>query len=394
VDAVYGDDITAAASRYTLPFLTINAALALATTGQIVFLRPGAYQGPITIPTGVAIRGASTQVVSINALSVVAATTLVTMGTQTRLEDVTLNISSASDVNLTAVDFPTGTPQTAKLRTMVVNVTSTATGAPTVLGIRSAGTSSNVVSSANAMRGCTINIYPSGTGINRCIYIPAGNRFAVRDINIYINGAGANNIGVETTHADTIAELKTSTVSSVTTNVDQTQHHDILRTLGLIVLTSTDLFDNDAGGRSFTTTSEPSNIFFGIIGDLGNNTRYYLVPGTVPLASIPNTSRTVWTAANVFLIPWNQPVIVFTFTLNFTGTIGSGVTIDFNIHRGIAGAIPAETPVLTIQLTSGQKTQTITTQSAVFKSGDTMACTVVTNGNPGTGTFIGIVGMY
>jgi hypothetical protein len=394
VDAVYGNDTTAATSRYTLPFLTINAALALATTGQIVFLRPGAYQGPITIPTGVAIRGASTQVVSINALNVVAATTLVTMGTQTRLEDVTLNISSSSDVNLIGVDFPEGTPQTAKLRTMVINVTSTATGGPTILGIRSAGTSSTAQSSANAIRSCTINVYPSGTGINRCIYISAGNRFCARDTNIYINGAGANNIGVETVHANAIAELKTCTVSSITTNVDQTQHHDIFRSLGLIVLTFTDLYHNDAGLNSFTTTSEPSNIFFGIIGDMANNRRYYLVPGTVPIASLPNTSNVTWTAANVFLIPWNQPVIVFTFSLNFTGTIGPGVTIDFNIHRGLAGAIPDQTPVLTIQLTSGQKTKTITTQSAVFYTGDTIACTVVTNGNPGTGTFIGIVGVY
>ena len=393
VDAVYGDDTKATASRYTLPFLTINAALALATTGQIVFLRPGAYQGPITIPTGVAIRGASTQVVSINALSVVADTTLVTMGTQTRLEDVTLNISSSSDVNLTGVDFPTGTPQTAKLRTMVVNVTSTATGVPTILGIRSAGTSSLDPSSSNAIRSCTINVYPSGAGINRCIYISAGNRFAARDTNIYINGAGANNIGVETTHAVAIAELKTCTVSSITTNADQSQHHDIYRSLGLIVLTFTDLYHNDAGVNSFTTT-EPSNIFFGIIGDMTNNRRYYVVPGTAPIASIPNTSNGIWTAANVFPIPWNQPVIVFTFTLSFTGTIGSGVTIDFNIHRGIAGATPAETPVLTIQLTAGQKTKTITTVSAVFNSGDTMACTVVTNGNPGNGTFVGIVGTY
>jgi len=192
----------------------------------------------------------------------------------------------------------------------------------------------------------------------------------------------------------TSLELKTSTVYSVTTNVDQTQHHDILRTLGNIVLTSVDLHDNDAGTNSFTTTSEPSNLFFGIIGDMANNTRYYLVPGTVPIASLPNTSRTVWTSANVFPIPWNQPVIVFTFTLNFTGTIGNNVTVDFNIHRGIAGATPAETPVLTVQLTQGEKTKTITTQSAVFKQGDTMACTVVANGNPGTGTFIGIVGTY
>lgn len=395
VDAVYGNDTTAAASPFTESFLTINAALALATSGQLVFLRPGVYQGPITIPQGVAIRGASTQVVSISAVGVVAATTLVTMGIQTRLEDVTLNLSSAANVDLIGVDFPSGTPQTAKMRTMVVNVTSTATGSCNVTGIRSAGTSSTITSSANAIRASTINVYPNGTGINRGILVSGANRFAIRDVNVFINGDGANNVGVETTHASAICELKISTISSITTNADQTQHHDINRLLGTLSLTGTDLYHNDANGNSFTTTQEPANIFFGMIGNPGDTRRYYLVPGVVPIASISNTaSGAAWVPGNVFPIPWNQPVIVFTFTISFTGTIPAGVTLNFNIHKGLAGAIPDETPVLTVQLTPSQKTNTVTTQSVVFESSDTMACTLVTNGNPGTGTFVGIVGTY
>ena len=394
VDQVYGNDSLAAEDPFNRPFLTLTAALTKATSGMCVYLMAGAYQGPITIPNGVAIRGISTQVVSINALNVTSATTLVTMGTQTRLEDVTLNLSSSANVNLIGVDFPSGTPQTAKMRTMVVNVTSTATGLCAITGVRSAGTSSTVISSANAIRASTINVFPNGTGVNRGILVSAGNRFAIRDVNVFISGAGANNVGVETTHADAVCELKISTISSITTNVDQTQHHDINRPLGSIVLTGTDLYHNDANGNSFTTTQEPANLFFGIIGNPGTDRRYYLIPGVIPIANIPDTANTVWTTANLFPIPWNQPVIVFTFTLNFTGTLGAGVTLDFNIHRGIAGATPAQTPVLTIQLTAGQTTKTITTLSAVFNQGDTMACTLVTTGNPGTGTFVGIVGTY
>jgi hypothetical protein len=394
VDAVYGDDTLAAENPYTMPFATINAALDHGTTGQIVFLRPGAYQGPITIPSGVAIRGASTQVTSINALGTTGATTLVTMGEQTRLEDVTLNLTSNANVDLIGVDFPSGTPQTAKMRTMVVNVTSGATGLCNIFGVQSAGTSSTGTSSANAIRGATINVSAGGTGSNRGIIVSGANRFAIRDTNVYIGGTGANNVGVETTNASSICELKTSTINSTTTNDDQTQHHDINRTAGNIVLTSTDLYHNDANGNSFTTTSEPSNIFFGMIGNPASDTRYYLVPGTVPITSILHTANNVWTSTNVFPFPWNQPVIVFTFTLNFTGTLGTSVTMDFNIHRGVAGAIPAQTPVLTVQLTASEKTKSITTQSAVFNTGDTMACTLVTTGNPGTGTFVGIVGTY
>lgn len=394
VDQVYGNDAQAAIDPFNKPFSTLTAALAKATSGMCIYLMPGAYQGPITIPTGVAIRGISTQVVSINALNVTSATTLVTMGTQTRLEDVTLNLSSSANVDLIGVDFPSGTPQTAKMRTMVVNVTSTATGSCAVTGVRSAGTSSTAISSANAIRGTTINVFPNGTGVNRGLLVSAANRFAIRDTNVFISGAGANNVGVETTHASAVCELKISTITSISSNADQTQHHDINRTLGIIVLTGTDLYHNDANGNSFTTTQEPANLFFGMIGNPGTDRRYYLVPGVIPIGSVPDTANTVWTAANLFPIPWNQPVIVFTFTLNFTGTLGVGVTMDFNIHRGIAGAAPGQTPVLTIQLSAGQTTKTITTQSAVFNQGDTMACTLVTTGNPGTGTFVGIVGTY
>ena len=317
------------------------------------------------------------------------------MGIQTRLEDVTLNISSSANVDLVGVDFPSGTPQTAKMRTLVVNVTSTATGLCAVTGVLSAGTSSTAISSANAIRASTINVSAGGTGANRGIFISGANRFAIRDVNVYISGAGANNIGVETTNASSICELKISTINSTTSNVDQTLHHDINRTAGLIVLTGTDLFHNDANGNSFTTTSEPSNIFFGMIGNPGDTRRYYLVPGVVPIANIPDTTKAAaWAPTSVFPIPWNQPVIVFTFTLTFTGTIGAGVTMDFNIHKGLAGAVPAETPVLTIQLSENQTTKTITTQSAVFNTTDRMACTLVTTGNPGTGTFVGIVGTY
>lgn len=394
VDSVYGNDSLAAVDPFNKPFLTLSAAVAKATSGMCIYLMPGAYQGPIIIPTGVAIRGISLQVVSINTLNAASATTCVTMGIQTRLEDVTVNASSSSNVDLIGIDFPSGTPQTAKLRTAVVNVTSTATGLCAVTGVRSAGTSSTVLSSANAIRASTINVIAAGTGANRGILVSAANRFAIRDVNVFLSGAGADNVGVETTHADAVCELKISTIAATTTNVDQTLHHDINRVLGTIVLTGTDLFHNDANGNSFTTTSEPSNLLFGIIGNIGVDRRYYLVPGTIPLASVNNTANTVWTAANVFPIPWNQSVIVFTFTLNYTGTLGSGVTLDFNIHRGLAGATPAETPVLTIQLSAGQTTKTITTQSAVFSSGDTMTCTLVTTGNPGTGTFVGIVGTY
>jgi hypothetical protein len=131
-----------------------------------------------------------------------------------------------------------------------------------------------------------------------------------------------------------------------------------------------------------------------MIGNPAANKRYYLVPGTVPEASLEFGATGSWVPASVFPIPWNQPVIAYTYTLNFTGGLTGGQKIDFNIHKGVSGAIPEETPVLTVQLTGTEKTKSVTTQSALFNTGDTMACTLVTTGNPTPGTFVGIVGVY
>lgn len=389
VDSVYGNDTTAAADRYKLPFLTINAALSAAAAGETVFLYAGTYNETIVIPTGVAIRGSSTQTTIIRSLGVVSATTLVTMGSQTRIEDVTMTLTSSANVNLTGVLFPTGTPQNAKIRTCVLNVTSTATGLCAITGILSNGTSSTALSSANAIRAFTVNVSAGGTGANRGILVTAANRFAIRDVNVFVSGAGANNIGVETTDAGAICELKISTIASDTTNADTTQYHDINRLAGSIILTGTDLNRNDANGNSFTTTQQPFNLLYGLIGNPANNTRYYLAPSIIPIASIPNDPLGTFTSANLVQVPWSQPTIVFTTTLNFTGTIPVGDTIDFNIHNN-----GASNPVLTTQLTNGQTTKTITTSSFTFQTGSTISATLVTTGNPSAGTFFASVGTY
>ena len=132
-----------------------------------------------------------------------------------------------------------------------------------------------------------------------------------------------------------------------------------------------------------------------MIGNLQATTRYYLVPGTVPENTLSKTgSGAAWVPGNVFSIPWNQPVIAFTFTLSCTQVLAGSTAFSFNIHRGVAGATPAETPVLTVTLVAGQKTNSVTTKSVVFSTTDTMACTLVTTGDPASGSFVGIVGTY
>jgi hypothetical protein len=143
VDAVYGNDATASIGG--LPYLTLSAAITAAAaatlppstgTGYTIQLNTGTYTltTGITIPTGCTIRGASSQTVTIQMTPSVAGTyTMITMGLSSRIEDVTLKMSSSTaGVNLRCVYFPDGTTTSAKIRVCVLNVSSTATDSSTV----------------------------------------------------------------------------------------------------------------------------------------------------------------------------------------------------------------------------------------------------------------------
>jgi len=150
-----------------------------------------------------------------------------------------------------------------------------------VYGIQSSSTSttSATFSSSSAVRACTINVTASGTGAVRGIMVDGPNRFIIRDTIVYVTGAATNLRGVETTSAvnqGSYAELKTSTIYGMST-VGATGS-DIQRTQGTIVLNATDLVNANANSQGFSVKTEPSNIFYGVVGNVGNGT-HYLLPG-------------------------------------------------------------------------------------------------------------------
>jgi hypothetical protein len=378
VDSVYGDNTLATADRYGKPFLTISAALALATAGQLVVVNPGTYNETLTIPDNVSLRGSAAQAVTIQKLGVTANTTLMTMGVNSRAEDFTANLSSSGNFNLTGVHFPNATPSTAKLRNSIWTITSTSTSAPTILGVLADGATTAPTSafiSANAIQRCSINVVSSSTGISRGIYITGANRFPVRDIVVNARGTGTNVIGVETTDANSFFAVKTSTIFGSTYDVD--------RSAGTIQLGYTDLFNNNPNGNSFTTTQEPRIVVFAMLGDPDSNQRYYMVPGTLPEANINKEG----TGANpdvdttfLFKVPVGQPTCMIAFTANFTGTqLTSLITMTFRVYKNTD-----TTPVLTLTLddTTTGNLKTVTTQSATFSPADTYSVTMTTVGNP------------
>jgi hypothetical protein len=364
VDAVYGNDTNAAADKYRTPFLTITQALSNASTGQTVFVRPGTYSEKLTMPTGVALRGANVQTVTIQQLNTTSNTTLLTMGSNCRVEDVTLNLTSASNVNLTGVDWPSGTPLTSKLRTAVVNVTSSGTGSNTIVGLLSSGTSATTYNASDAVRSCTINVDASSSGPVRGLYVTGSNRVSSRDVNYNTRGTGANIIGVETTNAGAYASLKHSTVRGGD-HLTQPSNHDINRTAGEILLGSVDLVNNSANGNGFSVTTEGAITHFGTTGNFTNGTTYYLVPGFVKQGDLPTST---------FGIPVTQNMILFSGTFQCSPAVAVGNSVKLTAYKNNVVTDMSMTIIAGATLSSN------TTQSVDYTKGDTFDFRMVPSG--------------
>lgn len=364
VDGVYGNNTTAAADPSRYPFLTINSALSNVSSGQTVFVRPGTYNEKITMPAGVALRGANTQTVIVQQLNTTSNTTLLTMGSNCRVEDITFTLTSTSNVNLTGVDWPSGTPLVSKLRTMVLNVRSSATGANTIVGMLSAGSSATTYNPSDATRGITVNVDASSSGIVRGLYVTGSNWFGVRDTNINTNGTSSNIVGVETTNAGAFASLKTSTVRGGN-HLTQPDNHDINRTAGNILLGSTDLVNNSANGNSFSITTEGAITHYGTTGNAQSGTTYFLVPGYSTINNLP---------ASRFPIPVTQNMIMFSGTFQCGTAVPTGHSVKLSVYKNDA------ITDLSMTLLAGATLASNVTQSVDFARGDLLDVRMVPAG--------------
>jgi hypothetical protein len=167
-------------------------------------------------------------------------------------------------------------------------------------------------------------------------------------------------------------EIKTSTVNGAT--------YDLSRTLGNLLIGFTDLVNNKVNGHSFSVVTESSTTTFGVLGDLGNNNHYHLVPGTIKLADLP---------VDPFQIPITQNMILFCGIIRFTGTLGAGVSITMTIVKN-----GVDTPYV-LQMTSTSGGTVVNQLTSVdFTYQHTYEVRINTVGNPGTGTFTATLGFY
>lgn len=417
-----GNNITGIGAKEN-PYQTIVAAITrrLTMTGTVtIHLSSGIYDqtNKITIPANTCIRGASVQSTIIQQLNVISDTTLIEMGTQTRLEDVTLTLTSNSPANLIGINYPGNTTTTSKLRTSVVNVSSSSPSDSNVYGIYApigtTTTNPRILSSSNAVRGSTINVSSSTTGKIRGCYFQGPLQFTMRDTNVFSEGLTGSTdvIGVETTNAGSFILLKTSSISGKGPTGGTGTYYDILQPVltttdsAVLQLSSTDLIQANSGGNGFTVNTEPAHIYF-ILGaelkftggggtDATPNGTYYLIPGT----SIPQFSKYNILPNTIPSIPFVQRVILFEVIVSSSQDIPPTSTITVKFYKtqthGALGTQILDTIVLN-NASAPIYTKKLQNKSATFNaSTELLVVECITTGavlTAGTNIIVGI-GLY
>jgi hypothetical protein len=234
VDQINGNDATGALNG--LPFQTVNAAvtymgtLVLPAGGVTCWILPGTYAltGGLTIPNTCSLRGLSLQTTRLTwAASVPGGTaTLLTMGENSRVEDLSLTLTSSNDTtNLVGIALPGTTSVTSKLRVSVLTVDNSglAVGTTTnVYGVlcSGAGVLGPATFSFNMLKGSTINVLSNGGGNKFGIFMPStsASEVSTRDMNIYVASPTTATstglyVGVYTDNLNSQVQLRTSSIS-------------------------------------------------------------------------------------------------------------------------------------------------------------------------------------
>lgn len=376
VDAVNGNDGTGVRGDAGKPFLTVAAALAAALAGDLVFIRPGTYNlaAGISVPSGVSIRGACMGHTVVQMLGVVANTTLVTLNSDSRIEDLTLKLTSAGHFTLTGILW-TGT-STASCVVRGIEVLVDNSGASPV---GSSDVTAMLVQSTGFPKEDFVNVRVSrvlvnsaGLGNKRGILLNT----AVADFHISdcatrcdnTGGGAGSYIGVETNFANGEVDYIGGLIFGWSADVSQT--------LGVLRLGAADLQTANANGKNFTTLGLDSLLIWGDSGGLPANSTRYFRPGTASVALSEIQIKTPRKAVlkNLFLRAAAGPgaARVDTFTLRKNGV---------------------NTP-LAVTLTGAQATADNVADSVSFQPGDLISMQMVTASGSGSSDVMITVEMY
>jgi hypothetical protein len=314
----------------------------------------------------VTVRGTSVPSVFIQKLSVTSSTTMVTMGTNTRLEDVTVNATTATaGVTVTGVYFPTGTQQVAKVRSSSISITSTANA--TCYGVLSSGSSDLSGNATDGVRSCTITIISSGSSPTRGVYVNGSNRIIFSNTNIYSNGIGSDCTAAEINDASGagILYIKSSSLNGTT--------RDIARTNGILLLHAIELINGTTDGNSFTTSTAGGTQQYGMLGNIGAGTNY-LVPGTINHNDAPTAPVN---------LTFDQTVVPYYGVFKCQVALTGLNTAVFNVYKNST----SNAPFMTATLNSSTSNVIVNNKSATITTADSIIVAVTTT-NIGTGNLL------
>jgi hypothetical protein len=282
------------------------------------------------------------------------------MNTNSRFEDITINLSSSSDVNLTGI-VVTADPTTCKIRTAVVNVTSSGATNKDIYGVLVTGTTSSpfTPSSSNLIRATTINATSSSSGgKTRGLIVTSASNVCCRDTNVYAKGTNAvqDVVGVDCANTSAYVQLKSCSVSGTAST--GAIHYDILQPVltnsdpTCLELANTDLINDNANGNGFTSNVNPSQTYFCVTGNLGTNF-VYILPGTQTY----NNAST-----NPIGLAFVQTAIIFQGSLQIFHNINitNGTIVTLELLRATDPTV-AGTLLKTFTLTGTGATKFITT---------------------------------
>jgi hypothetical protein len=302
-----------------------------------------------------------------------------TLGSNCRIEDVTLTLTSSTAVTAgavyTAVTVDDGNIPSTKLRGIVINVTNNNPSGSCV-GVLTTGnsTSPGNVTSADTLRATTINITASGQqgGYAECIRVAGSNRTSARDTNMFVTGTnctGARLIACETVSAGYL-DLRASVISASgdATSVANCSLAEISQTNASseIILSYTRLQYHHANGLGFTAAQIPTNIVFGMYktnADFGTtNSNYFLLPGT----TLESNAIAVAADAAPFIIEQDCLLRGVFMSGNANITSGSVTALIYDV------SVAANNLILSLPMITGQSNAFNNTSSHTFHFGDKM----------------------
>ena len=291
------------------------------------------------------------------------------MGEQTRLEDITLNLSytGTDHVNLTGVEFPNETYQTAKLRCTAITVDNrnadVLTGSSDITGVLFSEGATAIFNPSlflfNSIEDSTINIYSNGAGNKRGVLVSGSNQVSIRDTTISLAAplgptgpTPGSYVGVETNdpnatgtiqiYSSTICAPKETAPTGYYTSSDILQtsptgisNPTFLASSGIQIGAGTELLTKSAGGKSFSSYNYGMSLFYCVLGVSAYTESGYISPGSVQTVS--STYPSTVTPTLGYRV--DKPLILVGLSASALVMTSNGVTITVCRNSSNGGAL-------------------------------------------------------